>query len=769
MTQHAELDVETFSLAGYWWDEPARKWRKLRGGEKKKTGLGVVGAAVYSEHPTTDLLTLSYRLPEWWPGGGPKRRWRPGQPLPQDLFAYLAAGGAIESHNAMFERLIWENVLVPRYGFPPLNPYQQRCSMAKAHVSTLPGALEDLSRVLALPIPKDQDGKRLLDKFSGPHQPSKKDPRLRIVPSHLLPFMPANDPAWEYWTPEDDVDFEKLEGYCDTDLDAERGASERTAPLSEAEQLFWWIDQEINHRGIAVDREGVRDCIAVLEQALDRYGEEFTTLTGGLNPTQLEATKGWLAAHHVHMVTMDEDAINDVLKRLPPHPPGGQSPARRALEIRQLIGSASVKKLFAIENQTSRDDRLRNTIVHHGARTGRPTGEGAQLLNMPRDGPDLYACTGCGKPYKPSLDACPWCNGAARTSKARWDPAFADAILEVMAYRSLDLVEWYFGDALKCIAGCIRSLYQAAPGHDLIASDYSAIEAVVTAMLAGEEWRIQAFRENKPIYLLSASQITGTPLEAYLAYFSEHGSHHPDRQKKGKVAELANGFGGWIGASRAFGAEGSDDELKRDILAWRAASPAIVELWGGQTRWEGMRFRSNSWLEPFGIEGAAVQAIQCPGQVFEFRGLQFFMRAQPTGQPALIIRLLSGRELTYHQPFLSPSDRAQGEWAITYMTWNSNPKYGARGWVAMNTFGGRLTENIVQATAHDILRHAIINLRAAGYRTVLHVYDEIVVEVPHGTGTLEEMEAIMNTMPAWASDWPVRASGGWRGRRYRKG
>lgn len=161
-------------------------------------------------------------------------------------------------------------------------------------------------------------------------------------------------------------------------------------------------------------------------------------------------------------------------------------------------------------------------------------------------------------------------------------------------------------------------------------------------------------------------------------------------------------------------------------------------------------------------------ALLHPGHVFTYRGLQFFVRPTPAGGSALIIRLLSGRELTYQDAALSPSPRDPAAYAITYWTWNSNPKYGPMGWGPMSTFGGRLVENIVQATAHDILRHGILNLRAAGYPTVLHVYDEVVCEIPTGTGSIEHFETLLSTMPAWASGWPVRASGGWRGRRYRK-
>ena len=230
------------------------------------------------------------------------------------------------------------------------------------------------------------------------------------------------------------------------------------------------------------------------------------------------------------------------------------------------------------------------------------------------------------------------------------------------------------------------------------------------------------------------------------------------------MAELGLGFGGWINAWKAFDDSGmwTDDQIKGHIIAWRNASPAIVELWGGQHR--GRPWDYDRRAEYYGIEGAAVQAILYPGQVFETHGLQFFMRGT-----ALVMRLLSGREIPYHNATLYPSTRDPSEYAITYWTWNSNPKYGALGWGPMSTFGSRLCENAVQGMAQDIMRHAVINLRAAGYPTVLPVYDEIAAEVPVGAGSLEDFERIMMQRTPWAADWPIMAAGGWRGRRFRKG
>jgi DNA polymerase len=741
-SQIAAFDFETASEAGYVWHAETGKWKPPQGGRLK--GLPTVGAAAYAEHPSTRVLTLSYRLP-----GQPVRRWKPGQPAPTEVFDYLAAGGLLEAHNVMFERLIWKHVCTRLYGWPDLEPfqYQLRCSMATARVNSLPGALANLGDVLGLDTKKDADGKRLLDKFSMPRNPTKADLRTWITPD------------------DDPDDAERLYAYCDRDVTAETAASDAMLPMSADELRFWLIDQEINMRGIGLDRAAVRDCIVVLEQALAHYGEEFRELTGGLNPTQLEATKGWLSAQGVWMTTMDEAALDEALARddLP-------APCRRALEIRQRIGSASVKKLYAMENTASADNRIRNTIIHHGARTGRPTGDLVQPLNLPKSGPDLRWCGSCARPAADHHTFCPWCAAPATDAKrGEWKAEAVDAALEVMAHRDLGLVEWFWGDALLAISGCIRSLFVAAPGHDLIASDFSSIEAVVLAQLAGERWRIEAFERGDPIYLVGASKITGRDLQFYLDWKERTGAHHEDRQKIGKVSELACGYGGWVGSYKAFGSQEPDDVIKQQILGWRAASPTIPEFWGGQYR--GMPWEPGSHAELYGVEGHAIAAIQNPGVVYEFRGLRFYVRDN-----ALRITLLSGRELTYHSPRLVPTERLERpEVKIIYWTWNSNPKYGAMGWGPMETYGGRLTENIDQAIAHDILRFAIENLRAAGYPTVLHVYDEIIVEVPHGTGSIEEVERIMGAMPPWAVDsetgrpWPIRAEGGWRGRRYRKG
>jgi DNA polymerase len=449
---------------------------------------------------------------------------------------------------------------------------------------------------------------------------------------------------------------------------------------------------------------------------------------------------------------------------------------RRALEVRAAIGSASVKKVFSMANRVSRDGRLRDLFVYHGARTGRVTGEGPQPTNLPNSaGVHAFECEACSGQYGLHSKACPWCGASLELAhKVEWGAASAESALRSIETRSLAFVEYVWGDAMKAVSGCLRALYIASLGKDLICSDYSSIEAVVIAELAGEKWRQDVFRTHGKIYEMSAAKITGIPFEEYMTHAGyshgqlEHpewwtlkpekeGSHHPTRKTIGKVAELALGYQGWIGSMLAFGADAfmSEEQMKEAILAWREASPAIVELWGGQQR----NWRS----EYYGVEGAFVQAILYPGTAFECRGLRFEQRGD-----AVSIRLLSGRELTYHRPRLTPSDRRAGTYTIGFEGWNSNPKNGAVGWIRMETWGGRLVENIVQATARDIQWHGILALEAAGYPVVLHVYDEDVSEVPEGFGSVEEFERIMSDMPDWAKGWPIKARGGWRGKRYRK-
>lgn len=690
---YATIDFETYSEAGYVYDYATRKWEGLLNASKK--GLSAVGVAHYAKHPSTRILSLAYKLPNQ-----EVRVWVPGDEI--RIFNLFIDVDYIEAWNVAFERWIWEEIAVKRHGFPPISPDKWRCAAAKSRAFALPGALADAGRVLQTAIQKDKDGARLLNKFSIPRNPTLKDPRIRILPSDDL------------------EDAKKLYAYNKQDVEAELEISSILPALSPFELKFWQCDQEINHRGVQIDVVSVLSCIHIIEQAHAKYNAELPNLTNGAVSVSSEVTriKKWMLSLGVETESLDEESITELLKN-----PLLLPQIKRVLEIRQLIGSAAVKKLYAMLNQCTLTGRLHDLFIYHSARTGRAAGAGVQPQNLPRgqEGFDV------------------------------------ETALTVIHSGSLSAVETAYGNATMAVSNCLRGMFIAREGFDLIASDYSAIEAVVLAELAGEEWRREVFRTHGKIYEMSASTITNVSFEEICVFKETTGKHHEVR-KIGKVAELASGYGGWIGAWKAFGADEflSEDAIRNAILAWRSASPAIVQFWGGQ-----LDDRYTPYY--YGIEGAAIQAVLYPGQSYSARSVSFQVL-----DGILYCTLPSGRKLVYHKPLLESSTRRPGTYELSYEGWNTNPKNGAPGWIRQVTYGGKLVENITQAVARDILAHAIVNLEEAGYPIVLHVHDEIVAEIPQNQKSLGEFEKIMSTMPTWAADWPVVAKGGWRGKRYCK-
>lgn len=385
-----DMDFETYSEAGYVWVPPSTsatgranggRWKVAA--ENARSGISVVGATAYTQHPTFEILSLAYNLKD---GSGPKL-WTPREPLPLDLYRHIAAGGLIEAFNAGFEMWVWRHMVL-YYQAPPLPLRQVRCAQAKGRAWALPPALDKVGEVLAVEHGKDKDGTRLLQRFSQPRSPTKADPRQRI--------RPEDDP----------VDGPRLYAYNARDIVAESEVSAKVPDLSPEEQEYWFIDQAINQRGIAIDQDGLHACIAIIEQAHRQYNAELSALTGSVvtKASQTQRLSAWLAPLGVQMASMDDDAVQAALGTLLP------PAARRALEIRSAVGSASVKKVFAIRNQLAEDGRLHDLFTFHGARTGRPTGSGPQPTNLPNSsGVYVYRCDDCSHHFSTSLTACPWC------------------------------------------------------------------------------------------------------------------------------------------------------------------------------------------------------------------------------------------------------------------------------------------------------------------------------------------------------------------------
>lgn len=738
------MDFETYSEAGYVIDPYTGKVRGM--GSQGKGGLGVVGTPVYAEHPSTEILSLYYDLKD----GRGRRRWLPGTPNPQDLLEHIARGGLIEAWNVTFEFWIWNMVAVRKLGWPPLPLNQCRCAMAKARRYSVPGGLDNAAKVLGTPQ-KDKDGKRLLEKLSRPHTPTKARQAHRWTPAT----------AWE--------DFCKLYDYNGTDVLAEDHAAARIPDLTPYELDIWQMDQTINARGVQVDVQTLDAALEVLGQAERKYTRQLVELTGGSVGSVSEVAKfgDWLASVGCRIPNLQAETVRDALA-------GNlgelSKPARQALEIRDSLGAANVKKLRSLRLQVSSDGRLRDQYKYCGAdRTGRWAAGGVQLQNITAKGPKTCRCEDvhCGRIFGRDVAeiGCPRCGSWQFHEEPEWTIEAVEQAIEDVRTADLEHVEKMWGGVIAVLCGILRGLFIAAPGRKLVCCDFSAIEAVAAACLSRCQWRIDVFASHGKIYEMSAAKITGTPLEVYEQYKQQNGTHHPDRKKIGKIAELASGYGGWVNAWRAFGADMDDNEIKQNVLRWREESPEIVEMWGGEYKWCGPG-RWDFRYELHGLEGAAMQAIMYPGQCFSYNDITYGV-----ADDILFCRLPSGRFLHYHRPRLVPTEdklKRGPAHSITFEGWNSNSAKGPVGWVRMETFGGRLFENVVQAVSCDIQAEALLRLERNGYPVVMHTHDEGCAETPDDPRyNVEHMAAIMSERPTWASWWPLKAAG-WEHQRYQK-
>lgn len=731
------FDFETYSEAGYIIHPSGKVESAVEG---KKGGLPLVGTPVYAMHPSTEILSLAYDLKD----GKGRRLWVPGAPFPTDLLEYIASGGIIEAWNITFEFWIWNAVAVRLYGWPELRLEQCRCAMAKARRFSLPGKLEE-ALVDALKLQgKDPAGTALIKKLTRPQSTTKERKEHRWYPHTAWP------------------DFQNFYHYNLEDIRAEDSASMRTPDLTPLELAIWQTDQRINLRGVQVDTEALYAAIRILDQTEEKYTRELVHITQGriTSVSEVEKIGDWLAAHGVEAADITKGTVADLLA------PGNLLPdnARRVLEIREMLGSANVKKLRTLALRVDQFGRLRDQYTYCGAdRTGRWSAGGVQLQNITAKGPAAVVCNTCKTISGVTHGTCPVCLSREVAQVPEWGISCVEQAVKDLKTLDFDTFEKRWPDVIQTLCGCLRGLFTAKPGHDLIACDFSAIEAVVAAALSGCEWRLEVFRTHGKIYEMSVAKIKCKTLQEYEEYKKVNKRHHPDRAL-GKVAELASGFGGWIAAWIQFGADMPEKEIKDSILAWRAASPEIEHMWGGQYLWCG----PGKWdyrPQLFGLEGAAIAAIQHPGQRCSYRDISYIVI-----NDVLLCRLPSGRHLYYHRPRLVPvADKLKRgpSLSITFEGYNSNSQKGPVGWRRQETYGGRLFENVVQGVARDLEAEAMLRVEPAGYPIVMHTHDELCAEVPEGFGSVEEMSALMSTPPAWAKGWPIKAAG-WRHKRYQK-
>lgn len=645
--------------------------------------LKVVGLDNYARHPTTAPWCMAYSFDDDEP-----KIWHEKCPDPFDVwdaFNHIAHGGIVYAHNAAFELAIWNHICAPRFGWPELKPEQMRCTMAMAYAMALPGSLEKAAAAVGIEKQKDMAGGRLM----------------------LQMAKPRTDEPLTWWDEPDKL--QALYEYCRQDVRVERELEKRLMPLSQDEQALWVLDQRINNRGVGIDLPAVDAALKIVEAEKIRLDKEIQNVTGNFVSccSGVKRLGDWIRGQGVQMEGLAKANVLDALSLddLPVL-------VRRALLLRQEAGKTSTAKLRAMREAASgQDARVRGTMQYHGAGTGRWAGRRIQPQNFPRP-----------------------------TLKFRW---IEDAIAN---FHDVEYLTVFHGQPLTVVSSCLKSMIRAAVGEDLLAADFKNIEGRALAWLAGEEWKIQAFRDydqkiGPDLYLVSAARIYGTEPTDY--------NEDSIERQHGKVAELACGYQGGVGAfqtmAKTYLVKVSDSLADTIKTRWREAHPKIVQYW-------------------YALEQAALDAVLNAGKTFRVgpNGRGVFFRVSGS---FLWCKLPSGRVLCYPYPTVKGIETPWGEMKdqVHYMTVDGLTNK----WVETHTYGGKLAENVTQAICRDLLVAAIRQAEAAGYPVVLHVHDEVVSEVPKDFGSLEEFEAACSTMPAWADGLPVVAKG-WRGERYRK-
>ena len=598
-----------------------------------------------------------------------------GEELPQEVRDAIFDETVIKAAwNAQFER-----TCLSRYFGTQLSPDSWQCSMVWAASLSLPLKLKTAAEVLKTGEQKDDAGERLIKYFSVPCKPTKTNGgRTRNLPEHA---------------PED---WELFKSYCMQDVRTERDIRHKLEafPLQNSEWNFYHMDQRINDRGVLIDKTLVEQAITCDMMLSEEMTAKAYELTGLENPNSVSQLKGWLTERGIDVDSLGKKNVTALIKDLDKH--SIDSEALEMMRLRLQMAKSSVKKYQAADRYICLDGRAHGLFQFSGAnRTQRWAGRGIQLQNLPQ-------------------------NHISTLDEAR----------ELVKLGCFDMVESIYGNTPDILSQLIRTMLIPKEGCEFIVADFSAIEARVLAWLAGEQWRMDAFQRGDDIYCASASQMFGVPVV-------KHGINGELRQK-GKVAELACGYGGAAGALISMGALDmglSEDELPGLIDDWRTANPHIVQFW-----WD--------------VEKAAMDTVKDHRERNVGRiGFQFYANT-------LWVVLPSGRKLAYIKPRLQPN--RFGRMAMTFESLNAANK-----WSRGETYSGKLVENCTQSTARDLLAEAMWRMEQAGLDIVGHVHDEVILEVPKGTITVEDVCSIMNQNPVWANGL-VLSSAGYRGDYYFK-
>ena len=630
------------------------------------------GVYAYTDTPYFDILLFAYSI-----DGQPVQvvDTANGEEIPENVLAALADENVVKrAFNCNFERVCLSKYL--RENYPQyfqsysidedtvgdfLNPESWHCSMIHARTLGLPSSLAEVGKVLGIEQQKMTDGKALVKFF--------------CVPYDTIDGVP------QFHSPTDYPDkWEIFKAYNKRDVEAELEIDRKLLRFPVPDFLWkeFYLDQEINDRGILVDMQIADKAISLDAEAKEELTAEMKRLTGVENPNSVYQLLDWLETQGYKSDSLGKTQVQELIKT-------AKEPVKSVLQMRLQLSKSSVKKYTAMKNTACSDNRARGMFSFYGAsRTGRWAGRNVQLQNLPQN-------------HLPDL------------SEAR----------ELVKYGSFEDIQMLYDDVPDTLSQLIRTAFIPRQGMKFIVADFSAIEARVIAWLAGEEWRMKAFANGEDIYCASASKMFGVPVV-------KHGENGHLRQK-GKISELACGFGGSVGAMKAMGADSlglSDTELKQIVTDWREASPHITEFW---------------WA----VDRAVKKAVK-EKTATKTHGLLFSYEAG-----FLFIRLPSGRRLAYAKPYIG-KNKFGGE-SVTYMGINAQKK-----WDRLESYGPKFVENCVQGIARDLLMYSMQTL--SQYFIVGHIHDEMIIECPKDT-KLDEICQQMARTPDWAKGLLLRADG----------
>lgn len=600
------------------------------------------------------------------------------------LFGYAADGGDVRVVDLVCGEQIPEEVIsalsdtsVTKWAFNAmfervclsnflgewLEPEGWHCTMVWSATLGLPLSLESAGAALGLEKQKLTEGKDLIRYFCVPCKPTKAN-------GGRMRNLPKHDR--EKWR--------RFKAYNLRDVETEMLIQKRLSnfPVPDAIWEEYHLDQEINDRGIGVDMELVRQAIAMDDRSRERLTDALQELTGLENPNSVQQMKQWLADHGLETDTLGKKVVAELVRSAP-------EPLKTVLSLRQQLAKSSVKKYAAMENVVCADGRAHGMFQFYGAnRTGRFSGRLIQLQNLPQ-------------------------NHMSDLAQAR-------ALMRGGNYEAISML---YEDIPDTLSQLIRTAFVPQDGRKFIVADFSAIEARVIAWFAGERWRLKVFEDGGDIYCASASQMFHVPVE-------KHGVNGHLRQK-GKIAELALGYGGSVGALKSMGALEmglAEEELQPLVDAWRTSNPMITQFW---------------WDVDRAVKDCIRQRVPT-----ETHGLRFDYRSA-----MLFITLPSGRRLAYVKPRIG-ENQFGGE-SVTYMGVS-----GAKKWERLESYGPKFVENIVQGTARDILCYAMRTLRNCAI--VAHVHDEIIIEADRRMSLSAVCEQMGRT-PSWAKGLKLRADG----------